>query len=103
MMHYPDEYHVLSKGLSLPNTSNLLKLNPIMDPDSFCLRVGGRLKHTNLSNDEKYPDILSPYSSLAKLIFRDIHLKSLHGSPDARNLVKTTILQCIRFKAKFVF
>ena len=117
MMHYPDEYHVLSKGLSLPNTINLLKLNPIIDPDSFCLRVGGKLKHANLSHDEKCSYILSPKSSLAKLIVGDIHLKSFHASnqltlslvreflwiPNARNLVKTTITQCVRcvrFKAK---
>ena len=88
-----------------------------MDSDSLCLRVGGRLKHANLSHDEKYPYILSPKSSLAKLIVRYIHLKSLHGSnqltlslvreflwiPNARNLVKTIISQCVRcvrFKAK---
>ena len=55
MMHYPEEYHLLSKVSSLPNTINLLKLNPIMDPINLCLRVGGRLKHANLSPDEKYP------------------------------------------------
>ena len=109
LMHYPVEYNLLSKGLSLPNTSNLLKLNPIMDPESLCLRVGGRLKHANLSYYEKYPYILSPKSSLAKVIIRDIHLKSLHGInqltlslvreflwiPNARNLVKTIITQCV--------
>ena len=101
----------------MPNISKLLKLNPLYDKVNECLRVCSRLKHANLSYDEKYPIILSPESRIARLIVFERHSKSLHGGnqltlslvresywiPNCRNLVKSTIssyVTCVRFKAK---
>ncbi|XP_011868288.1 PREDICTED: uncharacterized protein LOC105562229, partial [Vollenhovia emeryi] len=52
--HFRDEMASIEKGKPLPARSALLKLSPILDHLGV-LRVGGRLKHSLLSHDEKHP------------------------------------------------
>lgn len=73
------------------------------------LRVGGRLRHSMLNYDEKYPIILPKQSSLTRLIIIHAHHATLHGGPQltlnylrqrywilkGRNMVRSLIRQCI--------
>jgi len=43
------------------------------------LRVGGRLKHTKLSFDERQPLIVPPRSQLTRLLVEAYHRRTLHG------------------------
>ena len=115
-VYFHHEYSLLSKGLPISQKSCLLRLNPVFDQETQCLRVGGRLKHANLDFDEKYPFILSNESIFTKLLILDRHLKSLHGGTqltlsiireshwiiNGRRAVRSVItscVKCIRFNA----
>ncbi|UYV61264.1 hypothetical protein LAZ67_1004155, partial [Cordylochernes scorpioides] len=99
---------------SLPTNSRLLSLNPFID-ESGLLRVGGRLRHSNLQFDEKHPIILPRGHFITELIVRQCHLDHLHSGlqltmsalrlrywiPAGRSLVKKIIHQCmVCFRAK---
>ncbi|UYV82191.1 hypothetical protein LAZ67_21001303 [Cordylochernes scorpioides] len=99
---------------SLPTNSRLLSLNPFID-ESGLLRVGGRLRHSNLQFDEKHPIILPRDHFITELIVRQCHLDHLHSGlqltmsalrlrywiPAGRSLVKKIIHQCmVCFRAK---
>ena len=42
-------------------------------------KINGRLKHSNLDYNQKYPFILRNDSVFVKLLVLDRHLKMLHG------------------------
>ncbi|UYV75119.1 hypothetical protein LAZ67_12002543 [Cordylochernes scorpioides] len=99
---------------SLPTNSRLLSLNPFID-ESGLIRVGGRLRHSNLQFDEKHPIILPIDHFIMELIVRQCHLDHLHSGlqltmsalrlrywiPAGRSLVKKLIHQCmVCFRAK---
>ncbi|XP_018401614.1 PREDICTED: uncharacterized protein LOC108778819 [Cyphomyrmex costatus] len=99
----------------LPPRSSLHKLSPRID-DHGVLRVGGRLKHAVLSEDQRHPVILPPGSHFTYLVVDAFHRRILHGGtqatltairrrfwiPRGRQLVKRHIhrcVQCIRWRA----
>lgn len=51
---YQAEYEKLREGLPLPNTSDLLKLDPYYDKRDRLLRVGGRLQHSDFPEGTKH-------------------------------------------------
>ena len=55
----------------------LYKLDPFLDENEI-LRVGGRLRHANLSDEVKFPIILPKRSHISKLIIRYFHEKINH-------------------------
>ncbi|KYN14464.1 hypothetical protein ALC57_13336 [Trachymyrmex cornetzi] len=61
---------------------SLITLNPFIDDDGL-LRVGGRLGHSEFSNDKKHPIVLSAKHRFTKLILIDEHLRMLHLAPQA--------------------
>jgi hypothetical protein len=63
---YAQEIEALQKGESVPNSSKLRKLSPVLDENGL-LRVQTRLEFSNLSYEEKRPLIL-PKGRLAELI-----------------------------------
>lgn len=89
-------------------SSALLPFTPYMDPDGI-IRVGGRIRHADLSHDQRFPIILARRSTLAKLIIQEIHQTTLHGGIqlmlqtlrqkywvlNARTLVKQCIGNCV--------
>ena len=103
------EIGVLTAGRRLPKGNRLSKLNPFLSKEDGLLRVGGRLAHSNLSFDRKYPPILPQHSALSLLFVRHAHHQCLHGGftltssvlmPQVwivgRNrLVKSTIRACV--------
>ena len=66
-----------TRGKSMLKPSVLYNLDPILD--ERLLFVGGRLKNSLLSLDEKHPLILPSDSRLSELIVKDCHARSLHG------------------------
>lgn len=58
----------------------LIKLCPFVDEKGL-LRVGGRLKNSNLAYDEKHPIILTGQTAVMMLIIKDAHEMVFHGGP----------------------
>lgn len=68
---FGEEIKVLEKGKELSRSSQLFKLDPILQDGT--LRVGGRLNKSAMPENSKHPAIISKHSSVATLILRDIH------------------------------
>ena len=50
-----------------------------MDSKYNCIRLGGRLRHSNLSESEKHPFILPKNSHFSKLVIDAYHPRGLHS------------------------
>ncbi|KMQ86917.1 gag-pol protein, partial [Lasius niger] len=102
------ELRSLAGKRPLPGRSPLIKLTPFVDNDGM-LRVGGRLKHSLLSPDERHPVILPAESHLTVLIIDACHRKTMHGGvqltlgtlrqhywiPGGRAAVKRHLHRCV--------
>ena len=55
-------------------------LAPLMD--GTIIRVGGRLKKSQLDYDQKHPVLLSSSNHISQLIMEDVHRKVLHAGPE---------------------
>lgn len=102
------EIESLQKGKNVKKGSYLKTLNPYLDARNI-LRVGGRLRNANISNDQKHPIILGTKNQLSHLIVADAHKRTLHGGIQlmlsyiktkywiirVKNLIKTHIHKCI--------
>ncbi|KAK2895109.1 hypothetical protein Q8A73_014597 [Channa argus] len=73
---YRTEFACLQKGQSLPKSSALRKLNPVL-VDGL-LSIGGRLEHAKLSMVEKYPLIIPGKSHVADLLIQYYHDRVKH-------------------------
>ncbi|XP_029672439.1 uncharacterized protein LOC115241052 [Formica exsecta] len=77
-LHYPDEVAAITARRPVSPKSRLAKLSPFLDENSI-LRVGGRLKHAILSQDERHPMIVPTASWLTQLLVEACHRRTLHG------------------------
>ncbi|XP_011173291.1 uncharacterized protein LOC105205590 [Solenopsis invicta] len=98
----------VERDQALPRGSSLVKLSPFLDERGI-LRVGGRLRHSLLSYDEKHPVILPRRAHLTRLVIEDCHRAALHGGtqatlgliqqrywiPGGRAAVKAVIHRCL--------
>ncbi|XP_043276020.1 uncharacterized protein [Venturia canescens] len=105
--HFKTEIRALQSNAALPRSSPLKALNPFLDGNDQ-LRLGGRLRHSFLSYDERFPRIL-PRHRISELIIYQTHVRSLHGGTQltlrllrqnywilgARSLVKSRINRCL--------
>ena len=73
---FREEVKTLQKSRQLSRSSQLFKLDPILQDDT--LRVGGRLNKSAMPENAKHPVILSKHSRVATLILRDIHQRTGH-------------------------
>lgn len=103
---YKDELKAIAQGT--PSKGPLAKLTPFTDSQGI-LRVGGRIRHSLLSFDEKHPAILPSSSHFTKLVVEACHQRTLHGGvqltlgairqqfwiPRGRALVKAVIHRCV--------
>ena len=55
----------------------MAKLSPFLD-DTGIIRVGGRIKHDNLSFEQQHPILLSTKHNFVKILLRDLHLEHNH-------------------------
>ncbi|XP_067217199.1 uncharacterized protein [Linepithema humile] len=104
---FPNELQNKSGALAL--AKNLSSLSPFVDKEGI-LRVGGRLKNSEFSNDKKHPMVLLAKHRFTKLLLIDEHLRLLHAPPqallasirerfwiiDGRNLAKRVVHECIK-------
>lgn len=113
-LHYATEVVSIKQGHTVQHKSQLAKLNPFLDENGV-LRVGGRLKHAVLSEDERHPMIVPPESTMARLLIDSHHRRTLHGGvqlalsllrlrywiaaaycdPQGRAMVKRHIHRCV--------
>lgn len=77
-LNFTKEISNLKENMDLQKNSRIINLSPFLDNDGF-LRVGGRLKHSNLSYNEKHPIILPNKSDLTNLLIDEVHKHTLHG------------------------
>ncbi|XP_046480980.1 uncharacterized protein [Neodiprion pinetum] len=68
----------LQDGLNVPTSDPISRLTPFVDQQGI-LRIGGRLKFSNLSDKEKQPAILPRTSRFTDLVVEDAHKRALHG------------------------
>ena len=108
--YFSNELEILQNERELPKAHFLKSLNPVLELG--LLRVGGMLKHSLLSEDEKFPVILPAKSRFTHLIVQYFHHLSLHGGIHltltcvrrmfwvikGRSVVKTFIRNCITCK-----
>ncbi|CAI6358169.1 unnamed protein product [Macrosiphum euphorbiae] len=69
----------LSRQQNVRTNSQLAGLNPFIDEKGI-LRVGGRLKHSEMAYDMKHPIILPKNHSFTTIIINQVHLLNLHSS-----------------------
>ena len=72
-----DERHNERAKQGLMKTSQLYRLNPFIDEDGI-LRVGGRLRYSNLDQDEKHPIVLPKGHHVSVLLIKHYHAKVCH-------------------------
>ncbi|KAK7575924.1 hypothetical protein V9T40_012210 [Parthenolecanium corni] len=75
---FRSELLALENGEPLPPKSLLATLDPFVDAYGL-LRVGGRLRNSNLPYDTRHPIILSRRSLLSELMVRHTHEKYYHA------------------------
>ncbi|XP_029157331.1 uncharacterized protein LOC114929816 [Nylanderia fulva] len=107
-LHFPDEVTAVSAGRTVATRSPLAKLAPFADTRGV-LRVGGRLKNSLLSQDERHPMIAPTTSWLTRLLIDAHHRRTLHGGvqltlgllrqrfwiPRGRAAVKQRLHRCV--------
>ena len=82
MVHFEAEFKALSNGESINPKSSIAPLYPFMD--NGIIRVGGRLAHGySMTDDQRFPFLVSHRSKLATLAINDAHKRTLHGGPTA--------------------
>nr|XP_018900622.1 PREDICTED: uncharacterized protein LOC109032781 [Bemisia tabaci] len=77
-----DIHDLMSPQGELRGSSSIKTLNPFMDSKGL-LRVGGRLKNSNLPLGEKHPVLLPAHHKLTELIIREKHERLGHAAPQA--------------------
>ncbi|XP_055588815.1 uncharacterized protein LOC129741136 [Uranotaenia lowii] len=104
-LEFDDEIKRVQNGVPC---KRLAALNPILSDG--LLRVGGRLRHSNLPDESKHQLILPNNNSVTKLLVRALHLELLHVGPsglisalrqrfwllNARSTVRNVTRQCIK-------
>ncbi|XP_055590213.1 uncharacterized protein LOC129742346 [Uranotaenia lowii] len=104
-LEFDDEIKRVRKGVPC---KRLAALNPILSDG--LLRVGGRLRHSNLPDESKHQLILPNNNPVTKLLVRALHLELLHVGLsglisalrqrfwllNARSTVRNVTRQCIK-------
>ncbi|XP_060879146.1 uncharacterized protein LOC132951345 [Metopolophium dirhodum] len=78
-IYFSDLLRELSNGTRV-SSKPLARLTPFVD-DVGIIRVGGRLRHSNLSYECKHPMLIAKRSHLALLICRRWHRLTCHSGP----------------------
>ena len=95
------------KKVRIKNTSSIYRLDPYIDDG--VLRVGGRLRRSNLPDTAKYPVILPRKNHVTVLLIRDVHqrlghigrnhviaaLREKYWIVSANSAVRSVIAKCV--------
>ncbi|XP_025764213.1 uncharacterized protein LOC109202672 [Oreochromis niloticus] len=74
---YAEEIKCVQKHEKLPKTSPLKTLDPYLDKEGL-LRVGGRIRDSNISQGEKNPLIVPGHHHVAALLIKHYHEQTQH-------------------------
>ncbi|CAG7818271.1 unnamed protein product [Allacma fusca] len=74
------ELEALKNGKPCPAKSRIFTLNPFLDSEQL-IRVGGRLRNSDLMFEQKHPLLLPQHHHLTKLIVQHFHERLLHAGP----------------------
>ena len=74
---YPDSHSALQNNKHLPQNNALISLSPYLCSDGL-IRVGGRLRHSHLPQNQKFPILLPNDHHATTLILRQCHEKVRH-------------------------
>ncbi|XP_072395161.1 uncharacterized protein [Diabrotica undecimpunctata] len=113
--NFSSEISELKKGKTLSNKC-LLPLNPFLDENEM-LRVGGRLRNSDVTFDQRYPLLLPSKNRVVRLILHREHVRLCHSGPQntlsqirlkywplngLREVKKVThqCMVCFKFRAK---
>lgn len=75
--YFHNEIELLHSGKQITNKA-LLSLNPFLDSWGI-LRVGGRLSHSSLSYDQKFPILLPSKNYVVRLLLKSEHIRFFHA------------------------
>lgn len=107
-----NDFHATFKCLLSENHSSISKsiarLSPFLDADGI-IRVGGRLRNSNATEDFKHPMLLSKASILTTLVIRHYHINYFHAGPQlvsslvasrfwiisSRSVIRKIIFKCV--------
>ena len=106
--NYAAEINDLHRDNRVQHNSNINSLNPFLDEEGI-IRVGSRLRQSDVEYDVKHPILIPPSSTFSKLLIRDTHFRLLHAGcsqivaeirqrywiPKLRCTVKKIIHECI--------
>ncbi|XP_046492940.1 uncharacterized protein [Neodiprion pinetum] len=106
---FMQELHDLQNGKPLNSKSRLLSLSPFLD-EAGILRVGGRLRHADISHNQRHPILLPKSNHITNLIIENGHQSHGHAGVqstlyslrqrywiiDGRNQVRKIILRCVK-------
>ncbi|XP_075158009.1 uncharacterized protein LOC142231279 [Haematobia irritans] len=106
---FEDDLNQLKHNRAIRTHSNILKLTPFVDQNGL-LRVGGRLRNSELAVGTQNPIILPKTSRITLLILQDLHEKYLHPGVSslfviarqmywilgARNIIRSLTHKCIK-------
>ena len=105
---FSKEIKSLKLGEKIDAKSRLIPLNPFIDNQGI-LRVGGRLTHSELPEEQKHPILLPASHHITRLVIRDEHLRLKHAGTqatlysvrenywplDGRNVTRKIIYDCV--------
>ncbi|GFV36985.1 integrase catalytic domain-containing protein [Trichonephila clavipes] len=81
-----EEFKVEMNGIQnsamVPSNSRVKTLNPFIDSEGI-LRVGGRLRNSDINYNQKFPILLPSKHKLTYLIVEHFHKKFLHSGPQS--------------------
>lgn len=106
-LHFPEEITQLAQKQPVAKISKLRSLDPFIDQDML-MRVGGRLRNSDIPYPARHPLIIPRKSRLTDLLIHDAHIETLHGSValmqshlrtrfwiiDSRNAIRHRIHKC---------
>ncbi|XP_015123379.1 uncharacterized protein LOC107045577 [Diachasma alloeum] len=76
--YFVSALRVLQRNQQLPRGHQLAKLTPTLDELNI-MRLGGRLKNSDLHPEETHPIILPRQSRFTTLVIEEAHRRTLHG------------------------
>ncbi|XP_011866307.1 PREDICTED: uncharacterized protein LOC105561166 [Vollenhovia emeryi] len=79
---FVEEYRSLSKGAPINTSSKILTMSPFLDEDGL-IRVGGRLKNSELNAEARHPILLPAKHELTKRIIQREHIRNKHAGTQA--------------------
>lgn len=84
---FPDDLKKLTIKGKVGKRSSILSCNPELDDDGI-IRVGGRLKNSNITENQKHPIILPARHPFSLRVARESHIEAMHAPT---NLLISTI------------